>query len=278
MDFNKKALLAAVLAGTTLAARPEPDQRRWNFKLGMEEFETQWFDNRVDHFNDVHDQTYRQRYWMTDKYADLSTQPPAFLYVCGEWTCSPPDETMYPMMVGEREGALLYSLEHRYYGESQPFDDWSTENLRFLRSEQALADINQFIKAQNKSLGYDADWIVVGGSYPGALVAWFKSQYPDTALGAWSSSGVIHAIRDFKTFDLDIFMRTDNSSPECSDDIKRAVKIVENQLKTEEGTARVAEAFNITIPINRHDFMFFFADIFVMGVQYGTRKSMCADL
>ena len=72
-----------------------------------------------------------------------------------------------------------------------------------------MADTAAFIDSQNLALGYKADWIVVGGSYPGALAAWFKSQYPDHAVGAWSSSGVIHAIKDFRTFDLDIFTKTD---------------------------------------------------------------------
>ena len=76
----------------------------------------------------------------------------------------------------------------------------------------------------------------MGGSYPGALVAWFKSQYPDAAIGAWSSSGVIHAIRDYRTFDLDIFMRADASGPECSDAIRRSIDIVEREFKTDEGT------------------------------------------
>lgn len=81
---------------------------------------------------------------------------------------------MFPMMVGADNNALLMSLEHRYYGDSQPMEDWSTENLRYLDSYQALADIAYFIDKQNEELGRKADWIVVGGSYPGALVAWFK--------------------------------------------------------------------------------------------------------
>lgn len=72
-----------------------------------------------------------------------------------------------------------------------------------------MADTAAFIDSQNLALGYKADWIVVGGSYPGALAAWFKSQYPDHAVGAWSSSGVIHAIEDFRNFDLDIYTKTD---------------------------------------------------------------------
>ena len=92
----------------------------------------------------------------------------------------------------------------------------------------SLPIVGHFIDNQNAELGYKADWIVVGGSYPGALSAWFKSQYPDHAVGAWSSSGVIHAIKDFRSFDLDIFMRVDNSGPACSDAIRKAVAIAEH--------------------------------------------------
>jgi len=74
-----------------------------------------------------------------------------------------------------------------------------------LTSEQALADIAYFIDQINleflNTVSRKPDWIVIGGSYPGALSAWFKNQYPQHALGAWSSSGVINAIKDFSQFD-----------------------------------------------------------------------------
>jgi hypothetical protein len=38
-------------------------------------------------------------------------------------------------MVGASHGAILYALEHRFYGKSQPFDDLATENLRYLSTE-----------------------------------------------------------------------------------------------------------------------------------------------
>ena len=50
------------------------------------------------------------------------------------------------MMVGAENKALLMSLEHRYYGESQPFADWSTDNLKWLTAWEALADIALFIE------------------------------------------------------------------------------------------------------------------------------------
>ena len=41
-------------------------------------------------------------------------------------------------------GGLILALEHRYYGESVPAEDLDTENLRWLSSKQALADIAHF--------------------------------------------------------------------------------------------------------------------------------------
>jgi len=46
--------------------------------------------------------------------------------------------------------AKLMTLEHRYYGMSQPFTNeeggWSVENLKYLNSTQAIEDIHAFIE------------------------------------------------------------------------------------------------------------------------------------
>lgn len=52
-------------------------------------------------------------------------------------------------MVGADNDAMLITLEHRYYGISQPFVNWSTPNLRYLNSRQALADTAYFIDQMN---------------------------------------------------------------------------------------------------------------------------------
>jgi len=115
----------------------------------MADYTTYYFENEIDHFNKKDDRTYKQRYWYNDKFFKKEEQAPVFLYICGEWTCTPPDEQMFPMMVGAEHDALLVSLEHRYYGDSQPFDSWATDNLEYLSSEQALADIATFIEGTN---------------------------------------------------------------------------------------------------------------------------------
>jgi hypothetical protein len=40
-------------------------------------------------------------------------------------------------------------------------------------------------------------WISVGGSYPGALSAWYRAKYPHLTIGAIASSAVIVAIENF---------------------------------------------------------------------------------
>ena len=54
--------------------------------------------------------------------------------------------------------------------------------------------------------------------------------------------------------------------------------IAEHELKTKEGTKRIAELFDIKIDIDDREFFFFYADIFTTGVQYGNRVSMCESL
>lgn len=72
--------------------------------------------------------------------------------------------------------------------------------------------------------------MTIGGSYPGAMSAWFKNQYPDSAAVAWSSSGVIQPIRNFYDFDLDIYTATLRSGIECPTTIKNVTDYIENAI------------------------------------------------
>lgn len=40
-------------------------------------------------------------------------------------------------------------------------------------------------------------WVTIGGSYPGALSAWFRYKYPHLTVGALASSAVVNSIVDF---------------------------------------------------------------------------------
>jgi len=95
------------------------------------------FANQIDHFDDTNTNTYNQRYWVNDTY--YKAGGPVFLYLCGEWTCSATNpDTNAAFQMGIKHNALLLTLEHRFYGESQPFDQsqggWSFQNLKYLNT------------------------------------------------------------------------------------------------------------------------------------------------
>lgn len=79
------------------------------------------------------------------------------------------------------------------------FRDLSVKNLQFLSSQQALADLANFIDAMNKKhkVNKSVKWIVFGGSYPGSLAAWVRMKYPHLVHGAVSSSAPLLAKVDF---------------------------------------------------------------------------------
>ena len=106
--------------------------------------------------------------------------------------------------LAEATGGIGVILEHRYYGTSFPVSNLTTENFRFLSTEQALADqayfANNIVFPGLEHLNLTAPgtpYIAYGGSYAGAFVAFLRIQYPDTYWGAISSSGVTEAIWDF---------------------------------------------------------------------------------
>lgn len=44
-------------------------------------------------------------------------------------------------------------------------------------------------------------WLCIGGSYAGAMSAWYRMKYPHLTIGALASSAVVNAIFNFTDFD-----------------------------------------------------------------------------
>lgn len=141
-----------------------------------------------------------------------------------------------------------------------------------------MSDFAEFIKQQNSLLETKYQWVIVGGSYPGGLSAWFRSLYPELASVAWSSSGVIHAVEKFTDFDLDIYLSSLNSGSNCTETMKVLTSNIDSIFTKGDATEKkhLFDIFgNLNADIVHGDFMWFVSDIFTMGVQYGTRTMMC---
>lgn len=77
-----------------------------------------------------------------------------------------------------------------------------------------MADIDYFIQSMNKQMNVtygeaDRQWLTIGGSYAGALSAWFNAKY-DSSAAAWASSGVILAQKNFPEYDQVIYESVSN--------------------------------------------------------------------
>ncbi|KAL6720510.1 hypothetical protein ACLMJK_002434 [Lecanora helva] len=195
----------------------------------------------VDHFHNESkyephsSDSFDLRYWFDATY--YKSGGPVFVLESGEDTGI--DRLPYLQkgilhQLAQATNGIGVVLEHRYYGTSFPTPDLSTKNLRFLTTEQALADTAYF--AQNvvfkglenhKLTASDTPWIAYGGSYAGAFVAFLRTQYPDVFFGAISSSGVTEAIYDFWNYYSPV---AQYAPSECISTTQKLTNVVDNIL------------------------------------------------
>jgi hypothetical protein len=101
-----------------------------------------WYTQRVDHFSATDARTFTQRFYVYEP-AHVDPQSPVILYVSGAHALNgvPEDDVR---LIAKHFAAPVVALEHRYYGESQPFGDLETKSLEFLETRQAVADLANF--------------------------------------------------------------------------------------------------------------------------------------
>lgn len=178
------------------------------------------FDQIVDHSNYQVTNYYKQRYWVVNDYF-VPRVGPVYIFLCGEWICTGIDEyRQWILTLAQKTLGLVIVLEHRFYGESLPFgkESFKIENMKLLTSEQSLSDIAYFIKQMNTNKMYGISknpWVTVGGSYPGALSAWFRYKYPHLTIGSIASSAVVQVIENYQDFDYQMYLSAMKSGDYC---------------------------------------------------------------
>lgn len=150
---------------------------------------------------------------------------------------------MYVWDLAQEHNALLVNVEHRFYGESYPTLDMSTENLKYLSSQQGLADLARIIPyVKNQYNTASSKVITVGGSYPGNMAAWFKLKYPHVSVGSIASSAPLTAKANFYEYmevvnDALVYF----SGQQCSDAFRTAAKAVQSLVAQGPGSAGYAQ-------------------------------------
>ncbi|AEO59356.1 hypothetical protein MYCTH_2307580 [Thermothelomyces thermophilus ATCC 42464] len=192
------------------------------------------FDQLIDHANPSLG-TFKQRYWYGTEYWK-GPGSPIYLVSPGEQSGEGFNRTwlttarLSGVMANQTGGAVIV-LEHRYWGQSSPYDELTVENLRYLTLDNSLKDLVYFAKnfappfdPSGSSSADKAPWIFAGGSYSGALAGWLAAREPGTFWAYYSSSGVVEAIGDFWQY----FVPVQEATPKnCSADVGAVINYVD---------------------------------------------------
>ncbi|GMR46043.1 hypothetical protein PMAYCL1PPCAC_16238, partial [Pristionchus mayeri] len=209
----------------------------------------------LDHFDLSNTETWHQTYFFNHAYVKDESKV-NILYNPGEGAgklSSITSASKSYVYYAQQLNADLYALEHRFYGTSQPTEDTFVENLKFLSSRQAIEDIAEFIRQINKNKAGEQKWIVVGGSYAGALSAWVRLKHPELIAGALASSAPILAQLDFYGYlqMVDADFKTHGGL--CYDHISAGIDAAQKLLQSEEGRETLTNLFKISPPLSAYD-------------------------
>ncbi|XP_063298534.1 putative serine protease K12H4.7 isoform X1 [Pelobates fuscus] len=232
------------------------------------------FLQKLDHFNGADTRVWHQRYFVNDTFV----QPggPVFLMIGGEGEANPTWMQYGSWLTyAQKLGAFCLLLEHRFYGESQPTLDMKLENLRFLSSRQALADLAHFQTVLSQDLGLSGrKWVVFGGSYPGSLAAWYRMKYPHLAYAAVASSAPVNAVVNFPEYLEVVQASLARNHSSCPKTMKVAFDSLIQLLAYKENYEKLTEHFRLCVMLEINSIMdntFFLETIaeFIMDiVQY----------
>ena len=140
----------------------------------------------------------------------------------------------------------------RYYGYSIPVPSFSTENMKFLSSQQALADLANFVGGFYEAhdlCPYMNRLITFGGSYPGMLSAFSRQKYPHLVFAAVAASAPVMGEALFTGY-MDVVsdslaVEIVGGSPSCQDSVTSGFSQIGSLLKTDNGRSSLAQSFNV---------------------------------
>ncbi|CAO4371822.1 unnamed protein product [Caenorhabditis nigoni] len=213
------------------------------------------FTQTLDHFDSSNMKTFQQRYYHNNQW--YKDGGPIFLMLGGEgpessyWVSYPGLEITN---LAAKQGAWVFDIEHRFYGETKPTSDMSVPNLKYLSSAQAIEDVATFIKAMNQKYQLqNAKWVTFGGSYSGALAAWARAKHPELIYAAVGSSGPVQAEVDFKEY-LEVVQNSiTRNSTACAASVTAGFNLVAQLLQTADGRKQLKTAFHTCQDIQLDD-------------------------
>ncbi|KAH9833657.1 peptidase S28 [Rhodofomes roseus] len=222
---------------------------------------TYYFDQLIDH-NDPSKGTFVQRYWHTWEFYEEGG--PIILMTPGEVNADGyygylTNGTINGQIAQQQNGATIV-VEHRFYGYSNPYNNLSVESLQLHTIQQAIDDLVYF--AYNVDLPMpggdsvepgEAPWVLIGGSYSGALTSWTMVNQPGVFYAGYASSAVVESIVDYWGY----FDPIRQYMPaNCSADVEAVITYIDETFTngTTDEINNIKELFNMTELTHLDDF------------------------
>ncbi|XP_078401820.1 lysosomal Pro-X carboxypeptidase-like isoform X2 [Cetorhinus maximus] len=224
------AALALATCNSAFDARSRPGALSGQWASGHTEqfdYETRYFQQKVDHFGFAEDVTFKQRYLIADRYWNHNGGP--ILFYTGN------------------EGDIVWFCNNT-----------NLKHLNYFTSEQALADFAVLIRSLKQTIpgAQTSPVIAIGGSYGGMLAAWFRMKYPNIVVGALAASAPIWQFEkltpcgSFYTIVTNDFLK---SGQGCAESIKNSWDAINNLSSTAEGLTFLSRTFHLCSPLQASD-------------------------
>ncbi|KAI0065743.1 hypothetical protein BV25DRAFT_1978526 [Artomyces pyxidatus] len=200
------------------------------------------FDQLIDHTNPSLG-TFKQRYWMDWEF--YKPGGPIVVNTPGEENAENyigylTNDSIVGQIAQQENGASIV-FEHRFFGLSNPYSNLTDASLKYFTIQQAIDDLVNFAQTVKLPMpGGDvvqsgkAPWILVGGSYSGALTAFTMSNAPGVFYAGYASSAVVQSIVDFWAY----FEPIRQLMPaNCSADVEAAITYIDGVANSKNATA-----------------------------------------
>ncbi|MFT3693365.1 MAG: S28 family serine protease [Kofleriaceae bacterium] len=231
------------------------------------------FTQQIDH--DSQQGTFNQRFWYSTEFTKGDPNAPVLFYFCGEAACDPG----YALTMADAAyslNAAVVVLEHRYYGESKPYPDYTLDHMKYLTIHNALEDGAAFETYAKTNLPLAGKWIAVGGSYPGMLAAFYRETHPELVVGAWASSAPVQVTQAFSGYDM---IASKALGQPCLQLFQQVLKEAGTAYDDPTQKDQLSMAlFGAPAPATKTDFLSYFSNYAEGAAQYGNERKLCAAL
>jgi serine protease 16 len=238
-----------------------------------------WFAQRVDHFTPNSTALFAQRYFQNETFYDRQHSSPLIIYIGGEAELYASSLQAGPITeIANATNAVILGLEHRFFGQSHPFNSYNATTLRYLTVGQALADLTNFIHDRRSFYcqSQACPVLVIGGSYAGSLASWYRLYYPHVANFAWASSAPVHIKTEFPDYDAKVARVLNRYGEDCFIKTKLLLSRYHHGMVTDP-VATVMElnrTFGFPLTMNRTSMLEVLVDVIDYPIQYNEGYNM----